>query len=83
MGTVPIQSGTGTEIEPETRPVLLANIGAILSAETTGLNSMSTTLNGVQNAAQNAVGDLNNRIFNARSGNGNGNGGSVTTTDST
>ena len=57
--------------------VLVTNLGAISSAETTGLNSISTTLSSVQNAVQNAVVDLNNRIFNARSGgtqSGNGNG---------
>ncbi len=62
---------------------ITVDAGAITSATTTGPDIMSATLDTVQNAAQNAVGDLNNRLFNARSGGNNDNGGSVTTLDST
>ncbi len=71
---------TQATVEQRKVPTLFAvNTGAVMSAETTGLSSMASTLGGVQNAAQNAVGDLNNRIFNARSGGG-GNGGGVAST---
>ena len=61
------------EMEPE--PVLATNDGAIKSTMTTGVDSMSNTLGNTQNAATNAVGDLNSRLFRARSRGGNNGGG--------
>jgi len=80
FGPQPSGAASGVTSQPghaAPQPFIAVNGGAILSAETNGLSSMSTSLSNVQNAAQNAVGDLNNRIFNARSGGtqgGNGNG---------
>ncbi len=75
----PVIPGQMAKPGQPTPTFLLTNVGAIASAETTGLNSIATTLGTVQNAAQDAVGDLNNRIFRARSG-GNGNGGGMAST---
>ncbi|MCB1231406.1 MAG: autotransporter outer membrane beta-barrel domain-containing protein, partial [Verrucomicrobiae bacterium] len=52
--------------------VFTVNYGAIDSASTSGLSSMISTLDAVQNASQNTIGDLNNRIARARWGKGPG-----------
>ncbi len=66
----PVAPSTSAPNSPSKEPTtfLFTNTGSIMSAETTGLGSMDTTLTSVQNAAQNATGDLNNRIFRARGG---------------
>ncbi|MEC5128299.1 autotransporter outer membrane beta-barrel domain-containing protein [Verrucomicrobiales bacterium BCK34] len=64
----------GTTESPQ-EEMLVTNNGAINSTMTTGVNSMTNTLGNTQNAANNAVGDLNNRLFRARSRGGNTGGG--------
>ncbi|MEC5127088.1 autotransporter outer membrane beta-barrel domain-containing protein [Verrucomicrobiales bacterium BCK34] len=56
-----------SEPEPEPEPTyLITNAGAINSLQTTGLLMPGVQQQAVQNAAQNAVSDLNNRLFRAR-----------------